>query len=222
VLENLLTLEPKSAHPFRGLANYRRIQMKAFIEEREPSAAVSHFESLIKANPEDPDALLGLGLAFQKTGRLDKSIEVLQTASGIDPNDQELVREFGIACFLAGRLDQAIKILEPLGQNDDVKSLYFLGRAYQERGDVDRALGFFLKVRKEAGEYVDLYYSLGSAYGRIGQKGFSHFSFAKYFELKGDRKNALLHYRTALEWLERGSPERDEAQRMVRELTQTK
>ena len=222
VLENLLTLEPKSAHPFRGLANYRRIQMKAFIEEREPSAAVSHFESLIKANPEDPDALLGLGLAFQKTGRLDKSIEVLQTASGIDPNDQELVREFGIACFLAGRLDQAIKILEPLGQNDDVKSLYFLGRAYQERGDVDRALGFFLKVRKEAGEYVDLYYSLGSAYGRIGQKGFSHFSFAKYFELKGDRKNALLHYRTALEWLERGTPERDEAQRMVRELTQTK
>lgn len=222
LLENLLTLEPKSVYPFQGLGNYKRIQMKAFIEEREPSAAVSHFESLVKANPEDPDALFGLGLAFQKTGRLDKAIEVLQTASRVDPNDNELARELGIAYFLAGRLDKAIEILEPLGQKDDLKTLYFLARAYQEKGDVDRALKFFLKVRREATEYLDLYYNLGSVYGRMGQKGFSHFFFGRYFELKGDRNNALLHYRTALEWLERGTLEREEAQRMVREMTQTK
>ena len=68
LLENLLTLEPKPAHPFQGSGNYKRIQIKGLIEEREPSAAVSHFESRIKANPEDPDALFGLGLAFQKPG----------------------------------------------------------------------------------------------------------------------------------------------------------
>lgn len=222
LLENLLTLAPKPIHPFQGMGNYKRIQMKAFIEEREPSAAVSHFESLIKAHPENSDALFGLGLAFQRAGRIDKSIEVLQTASRVDPNDIELVRELGIVYFLAGKLDQAIETLEPLSQNGDLKSLYFLGRAYQEKGNVDRALGFFLKVRKEVGDYVDLYYNLGSVYGRMGKKGLSHFSFGRYFELKGDRNNALLHYRTALDLLERGSPEREEAQRVVRELTQTK
>ena len=220
LLENLLTLEPKPAHPFQGSGNYKRIQSKALIEEREPSSAVSHFESLIKANPEDTDALFGLGLAFQKAGRLDKSIEVFQKASRIDPKDIELARELGIAYFLSGKLDQAIEILEPLSENDDLKSLYFLGRAYQEKGVFDRARGLFLKVKKEAGEYVDLYYNLGSVYGRTGQKGLSHYFFGKYFELKGDRKNALLHYSSALDYLERGSPERDEAQRMVRELSQ--
>ncbi|OGP86709.1 MAG: hypothetical protein A2156_04395 [Deltaproteobacteria bacterium RBG_16_48_10] len=222
LLENLHTLEPKPIHPFQGIGNYKRIQMKAFIEEREPSAAVSHFESLIKANPEDSDALFGLGLAFQRAGRLDKSTEVLQTASRVDPNDTELTRELGIVYFLAGKLDQAIETLEPLSQDDDLKSLYFLGRAHQEKGNVDRALGFFLKVKREVGEYVDLYYNLGSVYGRMGRKGLSHLSFGRYFELKGDRNNALLHYRTALDFLEKGSPERDEAQRVVRELTQTK
>ncbi len=132
-----------------------------------------------------------------------------------------MARELGIAYFLSGKLDQAIEILEPLSENDDLKSLYFLGRAYQEKGAFDRARGLFLKVKKEAGEYVDLYYNLGSVYGRTGQKGLSHYSFGKYFELKGDRKNALLHYSTALDYLERGSPEREEAQRMVRELSQT-
>jgi beta-barrel assembly-enhancing protease len=220
LLENLLTLEPKPAHPFQGSGNYKRIQVKGLIEEREPADAVSYFESRAKGNPEDTDALFGLGLAFQKAGRLDKSIEVFQTALRIDPNDIELARELGIASFLAGRLDQAIEVLEPLSQSDDLKSLYFLGRAYQEKGAFVRATGLFLKVKREAGEYVDLYYNLGSVYGRAGQKGLSHYSFGKYFELKGDRKNALLHYSTALDYLERGSPERDEAQRTVRELSQ--
>ncbi|HSB04216.1 MAG TPA: M48 family metalloprotease [Thermodesulfobacteriota bacterium] len=222
LLENLLSLDPKAKNPFQGSGNYRRIQIKASIEEREPSASVSHFESLLKAHPEDPDALFGLGLAFQRAGRLDKSIEVFQTASQADPNDNELLRELGIGYFLGGKLDQAIETLEPLGQRDDLKSIYYLGRAYQERGNSEQALRFFLKVRREAKDYIDLYNNLGSVYGRMGQKGLSHFSFARYFELKGDRNNALLHYRTALDWLEKGSPEREETQRMLRELTQKK
>jgi hypothetical protein len=40
--------------------------------------------------------------------------------------------------------------------------------------------------------------------------------------LRGERNNALLHFRTAFEWLEKGSPEKEEAQREIKELTQTK
>ncbi len=221
-LENLLTFEPRPPNPFQGMGNYRRIQTKAFIEEREASAAVSHFESAIKANPDDREALFGLGLAFQRAGRLDKSIEVLQAGSLSDPQDPDLQSELGAAYFLSGKLNQALETLEPLRQNNDSRSLYYLGRAYQEKGDLDQALKLFLKVRRDLGDSVDLYYNLGSVYGRMGQKGLSHFFFAKYFELRGDKNNALLHYRTALDFLERGAPEREEVQRTVRELTQTK
>ena len=63
---------------------------------------MSHFEAQVKANPQDQDALFGLGLAYQKAGRLDKSIEVFQTASRADPGDAELLRELGVAFFLSG------------------------------------------------------------------------------------------------------------------------
>jgi tetratricopeptide (TPR) repeat protein len=101
-------------------------------------------------------------------------------------------------------------------------TLYYLGRTYQEKEELSKALPLFLKVKKEASLFTDVYFNLGSVYGRMGQKGLSHFYFGKYFKMRGDQKNALLHLKTAIEWLERGSPEREEAQWEVRELTQKK
>jgi predicted Zn-dependent protease len=224
LLENLLSLEPKTLHPFPGTGDYKRIQNRAFIEERDPSTGVSHFEAQVKANPQDQDALLGLGLAYQKAGRLDKSIEVLQTVSRADPGDAELLRELGVAFFLSGKMEHAIEALtlKSPNQKDDPQSLYFLGKAYQEQGSLDQALSAFQKVQKGVPDFLDNYHNLGSVYGRMGQKGLSHFSFGKYFEMKGERNTALLHYRTALDFLERGSPERTEAQQKVRELIPTK
>jgi hypothetical protein len=79
-------------------------------------------------------------------------------------------------------------------------------------------LDLFLKVQKEAPDFIDVYHGLGSVYGRMGGKGQSHFYFGKYFKLKGDRPSALLHFRTALETLDRTSPERAEAEREIKGL----
>jgi hypothetical protein len=56
----------------------------------------------------------------------------------------------------------------------------------------------------------------------MGQKGLSHFYFGRHFKLMGEKNNALLHFRTAIEWLGRGGPEREEAQREIKELTSPK
>jgi len=78
------------------------------------------------------------------------------------------------------------------------------------------------KVRREAPDFADVYLRLGSIYGRMGNKGLSHFYFGSYFKLRGDRNSALLHFRTAVEALDRGSPERAEAQRELNGLSQGK
>jgi tetratricopeptide (TPR) repeat protein len=158
-------------------------------------------------------------------GRFDKSMEVLQQAYSLAPDDLDVSRDLGIAYFLSGKVDQAIEKLEVVrsvsgeGQDSDLMAIYYLGRAYQEKGDFAKALPLLLKVQKEGLEFIDVYRDLGSVYGRMGQKGLSHLYFGKYFELKGQRNNALLHFKTAIDGLERGSPEREEAQREIKELT---
>jgi predicted Zn-dependent protease len=230
LLENLMQMTQKPSGPFRTIPNFKRVQIKAFVEEREPQVAVTHFQSLIETNSQDLDGYYGLGLAYRKMGRLDKSIEALQKAHSLAPNDLDILKERGITYFLSGKLEQAVEDLEtvrstPLaggGQNNDLVILYYLGRTYQEKGEFFKALPLFQRVQKEAPYFIDVYLNLGSVYGRLEQKGLSHFYFGKYFKLRGDTKNALLHLRRAIEWLERGSSEREEAQWDIRELTQRK
>lgn len=226
LMENLLQTRPRPAEPFKTSGTYRKIQAKAFVEEREPNVAINHFQSLIDSGPQNADAYYGLGLAYRKMGRLDKSIEAFQYGRSLALEDGDLLRELGIAYFLSGKIDQAIGNLETGeslpkdsgDRNEDLLSLYYLGRCYQEKGDFSKALPLFQKVKKGHPEWMDVHHSIGSVYGRMGQKGLSHFYFGKYFKLRGEHKNALLHYRTSLDWLERGSPEREEAQREIREL----
>ena len=230
LLENLLQSGQRPMGPFKTVGNFKRIQTKAFVEEREPDVAVHHFGYMVKTNPQDVDGIYGLGLAFKKMGRLDKSIEVFQSGLSLSPKDPDLLRELGIVYFLSGKLDQAIENFEAIQSiprtesdpNDDLLGLYYLGRGYQEKGDFAKALPLFLKIQKAIPEFVEVYLSLGSVYGRMGQKGLSHLYFGKHFKLRGERNNALLHFRTAFEWLEKGSPEKEEAQKEIKELTSAK
>jgi predicted Zn-dependent protease len=230
LLENLLRIGPKPVGPFKSIGNFKRIQAKVFVEERESNVAITYFQSLVDANPQDLDGYYGLGLAYQKMGRLDRSAEVFQKAHALAPNDPDILRELGVVCFFLGEVGLAIGNLEALrsipsngtDSNEDLLGLYYLGRSYQEKGDFAKALPLFLRVHKEMPEFIDVFYNLGSVYGRMGERGLSHFYFGKHFKLRGEKNNALLHFKTALEWLERGSPEREEAQREIKELTQAK
>ena len=225
LLENLLHMGPKPTGPFKSFENFKKVRTRAFAEEREPQVAITHFQSLIDANSIHWEGYYGLGLAYRKMGRFDKSIEALQRAHSSAPQDLDVSRELGIVYFLSGKVDQAIVDLEAVrsasgeNQSNDFMTLYYLGRAYQEKGDFGKALPLFLKVKRERPDLVEIYYPLGSVYGRMGQKGLSHFYFGKHFQLKWEKNSALLHFRTAMEWLERGSLEREEAQREIKELT---
>ena len=171
--------------------------------------------------------MFGLGLAYRKMGRLDRSIEALERANALSPQERDPLRELAISQFLSGRVDQAIQILEKVtpssgqeaGQGEDMLTLYYLGRGYKEKGDLSKALSLFLRVQREEPDFEEVYQQLGSVYGRMGQKGLSHFHFGKYFKLRRDERSALFHFRTALDFLERGSPEREEAQRQIKALT---
>jgi predicted Zn-dependent protease len=225
LLENILLMGPKPAGPFKTFENFKKIRTIAFVEEREPHVAITHFQSLIDANPDSWQGYYGLGLAYRKMGRFDKSMEALQHAHSLAPTDPDIARELGIVYFLSGKVDQAIEHLEAVRstpgeeQDSDLMTLYYLGIGYQEKVDFAKALPLLLKVQKAEPEFIDVYHHLGSVYGRTGQKGLSHLYFGKYFKLRGDRKNALLHFRTAMDWLDRTSPEREEVQREIKELT---
>jgi tetratricopeptide (TPR) repeat protein len=137
---------------------------------------------------------VGLALAYNKLGRFDRSVEALQRASTLAPKEPEIAGALGVAYFLSGKLDPSIETLESLSSSDpketsqpvNLVSLYYLGRAYEEKGEFGKALPALLKVQREVPAFTD----------------------------------ALLHFKTALQWLDKGSPEAMEAQREIKELAE--
>jgi len=229
LLENLLQSGQTPLSPDRAVGGYKKIQARAFVAEREPHVAVSHFQSMTNAHPEDTDGYYGLGLAYRRMGRLDKSMETFEKAHDLAPEDRDILAEVGEAYFLTGKLDEAAEHLEAAqsiqartGGTNDLSTLYYLGRTYQEEGEFAKALPLLLKVQERVPEFIDVQHNLGSLYGRMGKKGLSHFYFGKYFKLRGEVPNAVLHFRQALGYLEPGSPEREEVQREIRTLTQAR
>ncbi len=224
LLETLIQISRKAEGPFRSIENFKKIRTRAFVEEREANVTVSHFQSMVDNRPEDGEGYYGLGLAYRKMGRLDRSTETLQRGTALSPGDPDLFSELGITYFLSGRLDPAIQSLERAQSlsgafYENSSAVYYLGRGYQERGELPKALPFLLRVKEELPEFSDVYYHLGSLYSRMGQKGLSYWHFGKYFKLRGEEGNALIQFRKAADLLERGTPERGEVERELAELT---
>ncbi len=70
LLETLLQIGPKFMGPFKLIGNFRKIQVKAFVEEREAHVSITHFQSLIDANPQEMDGYLWFRPCLSKDGKV--------------------------------------------------------------------------------------------------------------------------------------------------------
>jgi tetratricopeptide (TPR) repeat protein len=89
-----------------------------------------------------------------------------------------------------------------------------MGRAYQEKGDLEASLDAYLRAKKINPDIVDLYYSLAMVYGKKGDACNSHRSLSTYFSKRGEAKYALIHLEKALKYCE----EKEEIQEEIRRL----
>jgi predicted Zn-dependent protease len=217
LMERLRDSPPKTSKgKGKGL---KRIQTTLFVEERAAQTAVIHFQSTLKGNPTDVDALYGLGLAYKKMGRIDLAIGKFERARQASPKDGDILRELGICYFSRRRLEDALSVLrESLAvRGGDILALYYMGRAYQEKGNLDASLDAYLKAKAINPGMVDLYYSLAMVYGKMGDSCKSHRNFSTYFRKKGEAKYALVHLRKALQYC----GEKAEIQKEIRKLEGT-
>ncbi len=198
----------------------KRVQAKLFVEERESQTAIKHFQSILKGKPTDVDGLYGLALAYKKMGRIDLAIEELERARHVSAQDGEVIRELGICYFLNGRLDDAVSLLREslVIHPGDILSLYYMGRAYQEKGNFEASLDAYLRAKEINQDFVDLYYSLAIVYGKRGDRCNSHRNFSTYFSKKGEVKDALVHLRKALEYCDEKMEIQEEIRRLERAL----
>jgi tetratricopeptide (TPR) repeat protein len=125
-----------------------------------------------QTNPpaDDPYYSYILGNQYLNKGEMEKAHDALAQAYGVAPGSLEYA--LGYARILASlkdyrRIREILLPFEQAGQEDF--SLFFhLGRASQELGELETAVGFYRKALSHRGNIAEILNSIGECYLRLG------------------------------------------------------
>jgi eukaryotic-like serine/threonine-protein kinase len=183
-------------------------------------AAEGEFKRAIELNPNYVLAHQWFGWYLVAMGRFDQAIAEVKRAQQLDPLSLEANSFLGVSLCFARRDEEAI---EQLRKTIDMDPNYWfaylwLGRAYEQKGELDKAIAAFQKAKPTEESNPELLAELGHAYAVSGQKGeaqkvldqlnqhskqsyFTPYFIATIFTGLGEKKQAF-------GWLERAYQER--------------
>lgn len=98
-------------------------------------------EKYVDAHPDDPEALLQLGISYMRLGRHSESMNELQEAADIDPDDPYIQVWIGRAYAETGRPEMAREFAEKAMDMDPEDRVLneFAGAVFFETGDFEKA-----------------------------------------------------------------------------------
>ncbi len=144
--------------------------------------AVTQFQQALTLRPDDQEALLGLGKAFQREGDLDPALQPdLRVAAlndknplaGTIPEIQALYYDLGQIYFQKGQMDDASRWVQKAldGDQTDADAWYLAGEINERNGDFDKAANSYGQAVRFAPNFVDAYGGMQRCYSRLGMKG---------------------------------------------------
>ena len=128
-------------------------------------------EQLLKAEGENPSALLILGLCARQEGDLARAEQVLRRACAASNDAVEVLNALGLVLAEQGRFDAAIALYE---QALAAKPLYAkaynnLGNALKDSGRAHDSLAHFQRAIELEPSYAEAHYNLGNAFGEANR-----------------------------------------------------
>ncbi len=141
---------------------------------------VEHLEEMVRENPEDPEARIALAQYYYEYGVYDKAIEQSQQVRSAYPDNDSALFILGMSYIQAGQTEAAFEPLEqfaasrqesPMAQSDTTLEtvLYFLGQAYVQTNQPDKAVTVLVKALEINHTDADAMYQLGLAYATNGR-----------------------------------------------------
>ena len=125
--------------------------------------SIALLQELIGERTDFDNPYLFLVTVYQKRRRLEEALAVLKTGSRANPRNYRLAVEYGIVLAETGRNDEALEVLtKAAGMIDwDPELWNYLGVAYWNKGDIDRALTAYEQALTLDPEYAVVLSNLG-------------------------------------------------------------
>jgi predicted Zn-dependent protease len=220
-IDGLLQTRYKSKGARSIIGGLSRIQTLILLSDKENmDSAQKQFESNLKKNPNNLDAIYGMAVIQSRLGKKDESIRLFTKAQRLAPNDLDVLRGIGMDYFNSGNMNQAIVYLEQAHKiNDrDEDTILYLARANEEVGNFTLAIKLYQDLHKLRPDDITLHYHIGMNLGKTGDQGESHYQFGLFNKNKEKMDSALFHFKEALKYFPAGSARYSEIQKEIENL----
>jgi len=158
------------------------------------------YQRILRTEPNHPDALHLLGLAYHQQGQSKLGIPLIRKAIECNPNDVTYAINLGHLYKELGQLDEAIacyqRVLER--QPGYIDALVWLGRLYKTQGKLDAAAASYQKAMETRSVTFQVYLDLADVHFAQGSLDQAHYFVAHACALRGQLAEAVTHYQQAL------------------------
>jgi predicted O-linked N-acetylglucosamine transferase (SPINDLY family) len=172
--------------------------------EHHRAGRVSHAEDicrqLLRADPDNPDALNLLGVMAHQAGSNEIAAELIGKAARLDPSNPNFLNNLGEASRASGRWEEAVaRYDEALAiKPDHVGALSNRGNALQQIGRNDEAIASYREAISLKPDFAEAHNNLGAALREQGRLEEAVESFRSALSFKPDYAEAHVNLGAAL------------------------
>ncbi|HXB21684.1 MAG TPA: rhomboid family intramembrane serine protease [Candidatus Solibacter sp.] len=124
-------------------------KVENLLRKQEYAAAIQLLEQMTTRDPDNEEAMLRLGKAYEQIRQPDKAVAILEQAAKLNPNSAKIGTELGLAYLMSNQpVEKATATLEDAVKMDsgNADALEYLGLAYIKANQRDKAIAAFEKA----------------------------------------------------------------------------
>lgn len=189
------------------VGNFIRMQSLVIQDSEDLKRRSRQLSKALQNKPQDVDMLYALAMTENQLGNTNTSLENLNQALAISPQDEDILIAAGLIYLKTGDAAKARPLLikASMIHPEDDQTIFSLGKSHFALGDYQKALDCFLKLEGKVITDADINYQIAMTYGRLNQKGESHYYFGLHFKNAKKTESARFHFRSALGYFPKGS-----------------
>jgi predicted Zn-dependent protease len=202
--------QPSQRRPPVGGFKLAHTRLVALYTDEE--IALSQFKEALAASPDDAMANYGYALALTRVDKWHEAAEHMKRAIEGNAMATSMLQDLGKIYFHDGQYEKAMQTLSSSSSDKYPEGKLYLGRTQMELGRMADARETFQNLVRTNENYTQAYYYLGESSGRLGDMFAAHYNLGRFYQQKGDLKNAGFHLNRALKLAT------DESQKQMVEL----
>jgi len=202
------------------VGNFSRIQDRIPLNTSELGRRYKKLEDALKNNPDNTDLLYSMAKVEDQLGQTNSALQHFQKSIKLSGPDPDTLKNIGLIYLKIGETVLARQyLIEAFHSNpDDNEVILALGRTYFDSGNYLKALDYYLRIKDVVFDNDEINYFIAMTYGRLNDKGESHYHFGLHFKNTERTESALFHFKEALNFFSKNSEKNMAILKQIKEL----